>query len=161
MRCPSCRAPDTRVMDSREAEEGATIRRRRQCATCAHRFTTVEEAQLLVAKRSGVTEPFRRDKVAAGVTKACQGRPVSADAVAALAQHVEDAVRASGGACIPSGDVGVAVLAPLHDLDAVAYLRYASVYRCFESIEDFEREIAGLRAKPVPPPVAPVQPAPI
>lgn len=149
MRCPSCRHADTRVVDSRETDEGAAIRRRRACASCGRRFTTMEEAQLLVVKRSGVTEPFRRDKVAAGVRKACQGRPVGEDAIAALAQLVEESIRATGCAEVPSGDVGLAVLPPLHDLDAVAYLRYASVYRSFDSVEDFEREIAQLRREQV------------
>jgi len=145
MRCPSCRHADTRVVDSREADEGAAIRRRRSCAACGRRFTTVEEAQLLVVKRSGVTEPFRRAKVESGVRKACQGRPVDEDAIAALAQQVEEGIRATGCAEVASGDVGLAVLPPLHDLDEVAYLRFASVYRSFSCVEDFEREIALLR----------------
>ncbi|MEP6695360.1 MAG: transcriptional regulator NrdR [Pseudonocardiales bacterium] len=146
MRCPYCRFPDSRVVDSREVDEGQTIRRRRSCPECAKRFTTVEEATLAVIKRSGVTEPFRRDKVAAGVSKSCQGRPVGADALALLAQQVEDALRATGAAEVDSGDVGLAILGPLRALDEVAYLRFASVYRGFDSLSDFEAEIAGLRA---------------
>ncbi len=146
MRCPYCRHPDSRVVDSREAEDGQLIRRRRSCPECGKRFTTVEEAVLAVVKRSGVTEPFSRAKIIAGVRKACQGRPVADDAVALLAQRVEETVRAKGAAEVPSHDVGLAILGPLRDLDEVAYLRFASVYRSFESLADFEQEIAALRA---------------
>ncbi len=150
MRCPYCRHPDSRVVDSREADDGALIRRRRSCPECGRRFTTVEEAVLAVVKRSGVTEPFSRAKIASGVRKACQGRPVDEDSIALLAQRVEDAVRAGGAAEVPSQDVGLAILGPLRDLDEVAYLRFASVYRSFESLSDFEREIEGLRAGRLP-----------
>ena len=146
MRCPYCRHADSRVVDSREAEDGQLIRRRRACPECGRRFTTVEEAILAVVKRSGVTEPFSRSKVVAGVRKACQGRPVDDDAIAVLAQKVEEAVRARGAAEIPSHEVGLAILNPLRQLDEVAYLRFASVYRSFDSLGDFEREIASLRA---------------
>src|SRR3954447_12517142 len=140
MRCPYCRHSDSRVLDSREADEGALIRRRRSCQECGKRFTTVEEAVLAVVKRSGVTEPFSRSKIVSGVRKACQGRPVDDDALAVLAQRVEESVRARGAAEIPSHDVGLAILGPLRDLDEVAYLRFASVYHSFESLGDFERE---------------------
>jgi len=143
--CPFCRYPDSRVVDSREAEEGQAIRRRRSCPECGRRFTTVETAVLAVVKRSGVTEPFSRDKVVRGVQRACQGRPVDEDAVCQLAQQVEEVVRAGGSAEIPSHDVGLAILRPLRDLDEVAYLRFASVYRSFTSAEDFEKEIRALR----------------
>src|SRR5256714_4616737 len=146
MRCPYCRHPDSRVVDSREQDEGQVIRRRRACPDCGRRFTTVEEATLAVIKRSGVTEPFSRTKVITGVRRACQGRPVDEDALALLAQRVEDAVRATGCAEIPSNEVGLAILGPLRELDEVAYLRFASVYRSFESLADFEQEIATLRA---------------
>jgi transcriptional repressor NrdR len=146
MRCPYCRHGDSRVVDSREAEDGQLIRRRRHCPQCGKRFTTVEEAVLAVVKRSGVTEPFSRAKIVVGVRKACQGRPVDEDAIAVLAQKVEEAIRARGAAEVPSHDVGLAILGPLRDLDEVAYLRFASVYRSFESLSDFEREIATLRA---------------
>ncbi len=118
------------------------------CPSCGQRFTTVETMSVLVVKRSGVVEPFSREKVLAGVRKACQGRPVSEDELALLAQQVEDAVRATGQAAIASHDVGMAILGPLRDLDEVAYLRFASVYRSFESLADFEGEIALLRAAP-------------
>ncbi|WP_243083206.1 transcriptional regulator NrdR [Streptomyces sp. 891-h] len=145
MHCPFCRHPDSRVVDSRTADDGAAIRRRRQCPHCSRRFTTVENASLTVIKRSGVTEPFSRDKVIAGVRKACQGRPVTEDALAQLGQRVEEAVRATGSAELSTHDVGLAILGPLQDLDLVAYLRFASVYKAFESLEDFEVAIAELR----------------
>jgi transcriptional repressor NrdR len=148
MRCPFCRHPDSRVVDSREVDEGAAIRRRRSCPECGRRFTTIEEASLRVIKRSGVAEPFSRAKVVAGVRKACQGRPAGEDAIAQLAERVEDAVRATGSAEVPSGDIGRAILEPLRDLDEVAYLRFASVYLNFESLTDFESAIAALRAQP-------------
>ena len=147
MRCPYCRHPDSRVVDSREVDEGQVIRRRRSCQDCGKRFTTVEEATLAVIKRSGVTEPFSRAKVVSCVRRACQGRPVDEDALAQLAQSVEEAVRATGVAEVPSDEVGLAILGPLRELDEVAYLRFASVYRAFESADDFEDEIALLRAE--------------
>ena len=145
MHCPFCRHPDSRVVDSRETDEGQAIRRRRSCPECGRRFTTVESAVLAVVKRSGVTEPFSRDKVVSGVRRACQGRPVDEDALQQLAHRVEEAVRAGGTAEVPSHEVGLAILGPLRELDDVAYLRFASVYRSFSSIEDFEKEIADLR----------------
>lgn len=146
MRCPYCRHADSRVVDSREADDGQLIRRRRSCPECGKRFTTVEEAVLAIVKRSGVTEPFSRSKVISGVRKACQGRPVDDDALAMLAQRVEETIRARGVAEIPSNEVGLAILGPLRDLDEVAYLRFASVYRSFDSLMDFEQEIVALRA---------------
>ena len=146
MHCPFCRYTDSKVIDSRTAEDGTVIRRRRSCPQCNRRFTTIETAALLVVKRSGVTEPFSREKIVGGVRKACQGRPVSEDQIAQLAQRVEEAVRARGLAELPSHEVGLEILGPLRDLDLVAYLRFASVYRSFESAEDFEREIKTLRA---------------
>lgn len=145
MRCPYCRHPDSRVVDSREADEGQAIRRRRSCLECGRRFTTVEEAMLAVVKRSGVSEPFSRSKVVSGVRKACQGRPVDDDALALLAQQVEENIRATGAAEVGSHEVGMAILEPLRELDEVAYLRFASVYRSFGSLADFEAEIVALR----------------
>ena len=143
------------MVDSREADDGQLIRRRRSCPECGKRFTTVEEAVLAVVKRSGVTEPFSRTKIMSGARKACQGRPVDDDAIALLAQRVEEAIRARGVAEIPSHE---AILGPLRELDEVAYLRFASVYRSFDSLADFEREIAALRAGAAgedPPPSVP------
>ena len=147
MHCPFCRHHDSRVVDSRASDDGTSIRRRRQCPECGKRFTTAETVTLTVVKRNGVTEPFSRAKVASGVRKACQGRPMSEDDLALLAQQVEEAVRASGTAEIASHDVGLAILGPLRDLDEIAYLRFASVYRAFDNLEDFEHEIALLRAE--------------
>ncbi|HLQ57367.1 MAG TPA: transcriptional regulator NrdR [Streptosporangiaceae bacterium] len=146
MYCPYCRHPDSRVIDSRTADDGAAIRRRRSCPACGRRFTTQETVILMVGKRSGVTEPFTRDKITRGVRRACQGRPVSEDQLAILAQRVEDTIRARGCAEVPSHEVGLAILGPLRELDEVAYLRFASVYRGFESLTDFEEEIAALRS---------------
>ncbi|MDQ0764411.1 transcriptional regulator NrdR [Streptomyces canus] len=145
MHCPFCRHPDSRVVDSRTTDDGTSIRRRRQCPDCSRRFTTVETCSLMVVKRSGVTEPFSRTKVINGVRKACQGRPVTEDALAQLGQRVEEAVRATGSAELTTHDVGLAILGPLQELDLVAYLRFASVYRAFDSLEDFDAAIAELR----------------
>ncbi len=150
MRCPFCKTDDSRVVDSRTVDDGVAIRRRRECAGCGRRFTTAETSVLYVAKRSGTTEPFSRTKVVAGVRKACQGRPVSDDDLARLAQQVEDTLRATGSAEVPAMEVGLAILGPLRELDEVAYLRFASVYRSFDSLEDFEAEIALLRAEGEP-----------
>jgi transcriptional repressor NrdR len=133
------------VVDSREVDEGQAIRRRRSCTQCNRRFTTVEEAVLAVVKRSGVTEPFSREKVIRGVSRACQGRPVDEDALVRLAHRVEEQIRSGGAAEVPSHEVGLAILGPLRDLDEVAYLRFASVYRSFSSVEDFEKEIVDLK----------------
>ena len=148
MICPFCRHDDSRVVDSRPAEEGTLIRRRRECTSCGRRFTTSETSVLLIIKRSGATEPFSREKVINGVRKACQGRPVNDDDFALLAQRVEESLRSDGQAEVEAQEVGMAILAPLRELDEVAYLRYASVYRNFSSLEDFEGEIALLRAAP-------------
>jgi transcriptional repressor NrdR len=145
VRCPYCRHADSRVVDSREADDGQLIRRRRSCPECGKRFTTVEEAVLAIVKRNGVTEPFSRTKVMSGVRKACQGRPVDEDSIALLAQRVEEAIRAKGAAEVPSHDVGLAILGPLRELDQVAYLRFASVYKSFDSLDEFEKEIRALR----------------
>jgi transcriptional repressor NrdR len=146
MRCPFCRHDDSRVVDSRETNDGDAIRRRRSCPQCGRRFTTVEETSLAVVKRSGCTEPFSRAKIISGVRKACQGRPVAEDDLQLLAQRVEETIRANGTAEIPADEVGLAILEPLRELDEVAYLRFASVYRSFESLADFEAEITALRA---------------
>jgi len=146
MHCPYCRHTDTRVLDSRVAEDGTSIRRRRQCPMCERRFTTLEQMQLVVVKRSGVVEPFSREKVITGVRKACKGRPVSEADLGRLGQTVEETLRASGQAEIPAHEVGIAVLGPLSRLDPVAYLRFASVYKHYNSVEDFEAEIDNLRS---------------
>ena len=146
MHCPFCRNTDTRVLDSRIADEGAAIRRRRACSGCDKRFTTVETMQLTVVTKSKATEPFAREKAIRGAAKACKGRPVSPDDLALLGQKVEDALRASGCAEVSAHEVGMAVLEPLKELDHVAYLRFASVYKQFDSPDDFVAEIAQLLA---------------
>ena len=147
MHCPFCRSTDTRVLDSRVADDGGAIRRRRVCPSCEKRFSTVEQMQLMVLKRSGATEPFDRSKAVAGVRKACKGRPVTEDDLARLGQTVEDTLRSEGWAEVPANEVGLAILGPLRELDEVAYLRFASVYKAFESADAFEEEIAMLRAE--------------
>lgn len=144
MHCPFCKNTDTKVLDSRVADEGGAIRRRRSCSDCNKRFTTIEQMQLTVVKRSGATEPFLRDKAINGVRKACKGRPVSDDDLARLGQQVEDILRDSGSAEVPAHEVGLAILEPLKSLDEVAYLRFASVYKAFESADDFAAEIASI-----------------
>ncbi len=148
MHCPYCRHDDSRVIDSRSSDEGQSIRRRRECPQCSRRFTTNETITLNIVKRNGTSEPFSRDKVIKGVRRACQGRPVNEDDFAVLAARVEEAVRGSGAAEVPSNEVGLAILGPLRELDEVAYLRFASVYRAFESLADFELEIEDLRSTP-------------
>lgn len=146
MYCPYCRNCDSRVLDSRVSDDGTSIRRRRQCPACERRFTTLEQMQLVVVKRSGVVEPFNREKVIAGVRKACKGRPVSDADLAKLGQRVEDSLRASGLAEVPTEEVGVAILGPLSELDPVAYLRFASVYKHYESVNDFIDEIGRMHS---------------
>ena len=155
MHCPFCRSTDTRVLDSRVAEDGSAIRRRRTCPSCEKRFTTVEQMQLTVVKRSGACEPFTREKAIAGVRKACKGRPVSEDDLAHLGQKVEDALRGVGWAEVPAHEIGMAILGPLRELDEVAYLRFASVYKSFDSLDDFEAAITLLRAEREPTGVEP------
>ncbi|GAB0125942.1 transcriptional repressor NrdR [Corynebacterium ulcerans] len=128
-------------------DAGSAIRRRRECSECNGRFTTVEKAQLLVVKRNGLTEPFSRDKVIVGVRRACQGRDVSEDALKRLAQQVEERIRKHGSSQIQANAIGLAILEPLRELDEVAYLRFASVYKSFESVNDFESEIRLMRRR--------------
>ena len=145
MYCPFCQHGHSRVIDSRVIEAGSAIRRRRECSQCPGRFTTIETAVLLVLKRNGVTEPFSREKVVTGVRRACQGRDVSDDSLKRLAQQVEETVRSSGSSQVRANDIGLAILDPLRELDEVAYLRFASVYKSFESADDFEKEIRLMR----------------
>ena len=145
MFCPFCRYPDSRVIDSRTSDDGLSIRRRRQCPECGRRFSTTETASLSVIKRNGVVEPFSREKIVSGVRKACQGRPVTDSDLAVLAQKVEEAIRATGAAQIEANDIGLSILPPLKELDEVAYLRFASVYNAFDSLDDFEDAIRALR----------------
>ena len=143
MYCPTCRDDDTRVVDSRLAEEGAAVRRRRECITCGHRFTTferVDELPLVVVKSDGRQQPFDRTKLLAGITAAIKGRPVDAAAVDGVVVAVEDSLRLAGGP-VSSSQIGLVVLEHLRGLDEVAYLRFASVYKNFDAAADFHREI--------------------
>jgi transcriptional repressor NrdR len=145
-----CRHDDTKVIDSRPADEGAAIRRRRSCPECSYRFTTYERlegAPLMVLKRSGGRQPFDRAKVADGIRSACKGRPVPDEMVDELAEAVEDDVRleAAAGKDITSSLVGHCVLERLRTVDEVAYMRFASVYKNFDDASDFRRELALLK----------------
>ena len=155
MRCYVCKAEDTKVVDSRTADDGAAIRRRRLCLACGERFTTferMEEVPLVVTKRSGRKEPFDRAKVVRGLLAAAKGRPVQLEQLEAVANEVEDAMRLDGPE-VSSAQVGLAVLDALRRLDAIAYMRFASVYKNFDDPADFEREL-GLLAKGTEPKLA-------
>jgi transcriptional repressor NrdR len=146
VRCPACSSIEDKVVDSRTADDGAAIRRRRECLECGRRFTTyerLEESPLVVLKRSGGREPFARDKVAAGVRAAAKNRPVSPGQVDTLVAEVEEALRLEGPE-LTSARIGATVLDRLRALDQVAYLRFASVYKGFEDPGDFEREVGLL-----------------
>jgi transcriptional repressor NrdR len=158
MICPFCRNPDSRVVDSRSTDDGTVIRRRRQCPECGRRFSTLETASLTVIKRSGTSEPFSRAKIIAGVRKACQGRPCGEDDLALLAQRVEEQIRSTGAAEVDAHEVGLTILEPLRELDEIAYLRFASVYQAFESLEEFEEAILLLRAEREPSGIEPDSP---
>jgi transcriptional repressor NrdR len=153
MRCPSCGDDQDRVVDSRVAEDGRAIRRRRECELCGTRFTTferVENAPLLIAKRSGARQAFDRGKLVSGIRKACKNRPVAPGVMERLADDVIETIRLEGRTVVSSADLGRDVLERLRDIDEVAYLRFASVYKDFKELNDFEREL-GLLAKKVPP----------
>lgn len=152
MRCPWCGNDEDKVVDSRPAEGGETIRRRRQCLSCGRRYTTferVEELGLLVTKSDGTKEPWDREKMVAGVRKAIVNLPVSEEQVAELADRVESRLRRKGPV-ITSQQVGLEVLQHLQKVDQVAYLRFASVYKDFQELGDFEREMGLLLAKKEP-----------
>jgi transcriptional repressor NrdR len=147
MRCPRCQVDDTKVIDSREAEEGTAIRRRRSCVACGYRFTTYErldEVPLVVVKSFGGREPFDRAKIIAGVSAACKGRPVTAEQIDQLAEGIEEYARLRGS-IITTAEIGVEVLDRLRCLDEVAYLRFASVYKGFDGAADFQRELVLLK----------------
>ncbi len=155
MRCPYCGVGEDKVVDSRLAEEGRVIRRRRECLGCTRRYTTFERAEevpLLVVKRSGGEEPFDRAKVVEGITRACKNRPVSEAAIEELVDDVEESMRATGDRPVPTSVIGREVLERLRNLDEVAYLRFASVYKDFQELDDFERELGLLQKKSPPKP---------
>jgi transcriptional repressor NrdR len=150
MRCPVCGERDTRVVDSRDLDDSATIRRRRECAACSARFTTyerVEAARLIVVKRDGVRQEFDRDKLANGLRKALTRRPVRDGAAEQAADEIEAVLRSEGMTEVPSSRVGQLAMAKLHELDQIAYIRFASVYQSFEGIEDLKREVDALFGK--------------
>ena len=158
MRCPACGSDDDKVVDSRQADDGTSIRRRRACIACGRRFTTferIEEVPLMVVKRDGTRQPFDREKVAVGVRLAAKGRPIEAhggEALEALITGVEDAIRVEGGLEVSSEAVGLVVLERLREADPVAAIRFASVYLGFDDVSDFEREITLLAKRTAPKP---------
>ena len=152
MRCPWCHAEDDKVVDSRPADAGAAIRRRRECLTCARRYTTFERVEgvgLVVVKRDGAKDPFDRGKLSSGIQKAIKNRPVSPEQVERIVDRVEERLRRKGPE-VTSQQVGLEVLASLAKLDQVAYMRFASVYKDFQEITDFERELGVLLQKKIP-----------
>jgi transcriptional repressor NrdR len=147
MRCPACGERDTRVVDSRDLDDSATIRRRRECASCSTRFTTyerVEAARLLVVKRDGTRQEFDREKLANGLRKALTRRPVPGGAAEQAADEIEAQLRGEGMGEVPSSKVGQLAMAKLRELDQIAYIRFASVYQSFEDLEDLKREVDAL-----------------
>jgi transcriptional repressor NrdR len=152
MRCPWCNADEDRVVDSRPADGGASIRRRRECTSCGRRFTTYERVEVVgvsVVKRDGTREPFDRDKLASGLRKALTNRPITPPAIEALLDRIEGRLRRKGPS-VTSQQIGVEVLSALRRTDEVAYLRFASVYKDFQEITDFERELGLLLEKKEP-----------
>ncbi len=150
MKCPFCSYVENRVIDSRISKDGNAIRRRRECAGCGKRFTTyefVEEVLPMVVKKDGRREPFDRSKILVGIKKACEKRPISVDVIEEIADRVEQACRDYPDKEIPSAVIGERVMAELHDLDEVAYVRFASVYRQFRDANEFLEELEDLRKK--------------
>ena len=150
MRCPQCGTRDSRVVDSRDLDESATVRRRRECPSCSARFTTyerVEAARLVVVKRDGTRQEFDRDKLASGLAKALTRRPVPEDAAERAADDIEAELRSAGQSEIPSSRVGAMAMDRLRALDRIAYIRFASVYQSFEDLEDLKREVDSLVAE--------------
>lgn len=150
MRCPQCGDRDTRVVDSRDLDDSATIRRRRECTACSTRFTTyerIEAARLVVVKRDGVRQEFDRDKLVTGLRKALTRRPVPDDAAEVAGDRIEAELRAQGMTEVPSSRVGALAMQALRELDQIAYIRFASVYESFEDLEDLKREVDSLYAE--------------
>jgi transcriptional repressor NrdR len=149
MRCPKCGCQDDKVVDSRASREGATIRRRRECTACEHRFTTYEEVEregLMILKRDGRREEFSKEKLLSGIRKACQKRPISPKAIEDLAEQITEAVNNKFEAEVPAEFIGKQVMDGLRELDDVAYVRFASVYRRFQEATDFVQEVKKLEA---------------
>ncbi len=153
MQCPFCNEPDTRVVDSRLAAEGYQVRRRRECGKCGERFTTFESAELvmpLIRKRGGVVQPFDEQKLRRGINHAVAKTRISADQVEAAVTHVMHKLRTTGEREVEASQVGDWVMQELQDLDHVAYVRFAAVYKNFKDVEEFRREIANLEVEPGP-----------
>lgn len=147
MRCPKCGCQDDKVVDSRASREGATIRRRRECTACQHRFTTYEEVErdgLMILKRDGRREEFSKEKLLSGIRKACQKRPISPKAVEDLADQITEMVNNKFDAEVPAEFIGKQVMDGLREIDEVAYVRFASVYRRFQEATDFVHEVKKL-----------------
>ncbi len=150
MRCPYCGNPDSKVIDSRGAENGQVIRRRRECKNCSKRFTTFERFEqfpVAVIKRNGDKEPYKREKILTGLRKAFEKRPVTSHEIENLANEIESELRAEGKKEIPASQIGMAVLKKLKEIDEVAYLRFASVYKDFKNITEFQSELGQLLKK--------------
>jgi transcriptional repressor NrdR len=150
MRCPKCGCQDDKVIDSRASREGATIRRRRQCTACGHRFTTYEEIEregLMVSKHDGRHEEFSKEKLLAGIKKACQKRPISPKVMEDLVERILDEVSGRYDREVPAEVIGKLVMEALRGIDEVAYVRFASVYRRFQEATDFVHEVKKLEAK--------------
>jgi transcriptional repressor NrdR len=153
MRCPQCGERETRVVDSRDLDDAATIRRRRECAACATRFTTyerIEAARLVVVKRDGTRQEFEHDKLTAGLRKALTRRPVPDGAADQAADQIEAELRAAGQTEVPSSRIGALAMEKLRAIDQIAYIRFASVYQSFEDLEDLKREVDTLYAEREP-----------
>lgn len=147
MHCPFCSADDTKVIDSRLVAEGTEVRRRRACQSCGERFTTFESAALVmpqIVKRDGTRQPFDESKLRAGLMRALEKRPVSADQIETCVSQIKQALRATGEREVPSLSVGEAVMAALREVDPVAYVRFASVYRDFQDVSEFQDAVEGL-----------------
>ena len=145
MHCPFCQSQETKVIDTRVSEDGYSIRRRRECIVCSKRFTTQESMVLMVVKRGGNAEPFNREKVVSGVRKACKGRPIDEEELKLLGIRVERDLRSRGVSEVKAEEVGLAILEPLRQLDEVAYMRFASVYQHFHSLDDYSQAIDSLK----------------
>ena len=150
MKCPQCGQCSSKVMESRDLEEGASIRRRRECLDCGHRYTTyerIERPPLVVIKKDGTRQPFQREKIAAGIYRACEKRPIPVERIEALVSAVELKVRGLGEIEVPVGEIGEIVMQALLELDDVAYVRFASVYRSFTDVASFEAEFQRLKSQ--------------
>ncbi len=153
MRCPFCTEPDTKVIDSRLANEGDSVRRRRECVTCGERFTTFETAELVmprIVKQDGTREPFNEEKLRSGLQRALEKRPVDTEAIEGALNRIKHRIRATGDREVASGKLGEWVMDELREMDEVAYVRFASVYRSFQDVNAFREEIERLQSEPSP-----------